>query len=181
MRQAGWRSWRIPVVVKVKWDACCVAAFEGARLFETLFGAVVAGFAKALQVQRIEEQFFASTVRLFVINDGGRCSDLKLKAVGAKRLALKLCAAKSFPFCGAVEAHCLSVSGVVDRSSEFVKGRNRTVIACASYRWSECSVQTVGRHRTSLKQAMKKPIDNGIHITIIDRKNPLKFRKCFRK
>jgi hypothetical protein len=93
------------VVIGIKRDAGSVAALEGAGFFEALFSAVVAGLAQGLKVQRVEEEFFVSTVAHDVINNRGRGSDFKLKAKSAEGLCLKLASAESFPFFCAVQAH----------------------------------------------------------------------------
>lgn len=87
------------MVIFIKGHAGCVAAFERAAKLEALLCAVVAGFAKALEIERAEEQRLIPLVRGDVINDRCWGSEFELKAVGAERLCLKLASAQSFP-CG---------------------------------------------------------------------------------
>jgi len=66
------------MVIGIKRDSREIAALERTANLKALLGAVVAGLAKALEVQGIKEEFFASLVRGDVVNNGGGGFGVKL-------------------------------------------------------------------------------------------------------
>lgn len=59
------------MVIGIKRDSSKIAALERTANLKAPLGAVVAGLAKALEVQGIKEEFFVSLVRCDVVNNRG--------------------------------------------------------------------------------------------------------------
>lgn len=87
----------------VERNAELIAAYHDASLFKLLLGRVVAGFAEALKVGRVEENHFITTMGFDVISDGGGNLTTGAGAEDAKRLTPELFEAESFPCCAVVE------------------------------------------------------------------------------
>lgn len=85
------------MMVRIEGESEDVAAHFDAGFLDTLLGAVVARFANALKVFRVEEQRFITAMRLNVIADGGGNLTTRAGAEDAKRLTPELFEAESFP------------------------------------------------------------------------------------
>ena len=91
------------MMIRIEGESEDVAAHFDAGFLDTLLGAVVARFANALKVFRVEEQRFITAMRLNVIADGGGNLTTRAGAEDAKRLTPELFEAESFPCCAVVK------------------------------------------------------------------------------
>ena len=66
------------MVIGIKRDSRKIAALERTANLKALLGAVVAGLAKALEVQGVKEEFFVSLVRGDVVNNRSGGFSLKM-------------------------------------------------------------------------------------------------------
>lgn len=87
----------------VERNAELITAYHDASFFKLLLGRVVAGFAEALKVFRVEEQRFITTMGRDVINHAGGNLTTGAGAKSAKRLTPELFEAESFPCCAVVK------------------------------------------------------------------------------
>lgn len=75
---------------RVQWKAFGVTAGNNAGLLDSLLDAVMTALAQTLQILRIEEEHFTTSMRRDVINNGRRDGSALLGAEDAERFCLKL-------------------------------------------------------------------------------------------